>query len=128
MRTIRSQVSAVGKLGTISSFWAGPVSGFAQPGIDLILLRRSQRGRRERSLDARLVATCWDSITPPVAVTVISMQLRVNAFCERMGNAGHARQIFDARGLNSLQAAKMREERLPALRSDSADLLQCRRV
>src|SRR6185437_1206928 len=57
-----------------------------------------------------------------------SMQLRMNAFGQRVRDAGHARKIFDACRLHRFQSAEMREERLPALRADAADLLQRRRI
>src|SRR6476660_7500565 len=56
----------------------------------------------------------------------LSMQLGEYALGERAADAGDARQVVDARCLDALQAAKMREQRLPLARSDAGDLLEGR--
>src|SRR6478609_3934180 len=56
----------------------------------------------------------------------LSMQLGEYALGERAADAGDARQVIDARCLDALQAAEMREQRLPLARPDAGDLLQRR--
>src|SRR5690242_5397402 len=68
----------------------------------------------------------WRASRPPSAQE--SVQLRVDPLRQRTGDSGHSRKVFDARRLHPLESAEVREQRLPPLRADAADLLQRRRV
>src|SRR4029078_4561232 len=105
---IRSQVSAVGRVGTVGTFCQ----------------RAPDRGTRFLRRSALPVDFTLETTPRHPARGGRSMELPVNPLRERVGCPGHAGQVLHARRLYALEAAEVREQRAPARRTDAADLLQ----